>query len=177
MIRLSKESPAHLRGGGISISGGIGDSTTNSGGVAQKLPQETPVDQGTTQKPPTAPMLTSKLSTNIAAAYNRGQAKRDELRRQYGLEAESAKKALDFDDEIEDVVDKDTSDAAMLQIMGGMTADLISALDPDTPATINMFWDKISALMPGLRCTATSPVFNIPSAKTLMLLAHPPKHQ
>jgi hypothetical protein len=32
MIRLSKESPAHLRGGGISISGGIGDSTTNSGG-------------------------------------------------------------------------------------------------------------------------------------------------
>ena len=121
-------------------------------------------------------MLSSKLSSNIAAAYNRGQAKRDELRRQYGLEAESAKKALDFDDEIEDVVDKDTSDANATD-HGGMTADLISALDPDTPATINMFWDKISALMPGLRCTSTSPVFNIPSAKTLMLLAHPPKHQ
>jgi hypothetical protein len=85
-------SPAPLRGGGLS----------NGGGVGGKQPQATPIDQGTSQKQPAAPMLNTKLSSAIAAAHQQGQSKREELRRQYGMDAESARRTLDFDEEVDD---------------------------------------------------------------------------
>jgi hypothetical protein len=74
--------PANLRGGGMS----------DFWGVALKMVDATPIYQGTSQKPPIAPMLSTKLTSNIAAAYEQGQAKRDELRRQYGMGSESAQR-------------------------------------------------------------------------------------
>ena len=86
--------PANLRGG-----------VSDSGGVALNLTEATPIDQGTSQQQPAAPMLSTKLASNIAAAYEEGQAKRDELRRQYELGSASAHRTLEFEGE----VDNDTA--------------------------------------------------------------------
>ena len=40
-----------------------------------------------------------KLSSNIAAAYQRGQEKRNELRRQYGMETDDTARTLDFEED------------------------------------------------------------------------------
>jgi hypothetical protein len=74
MTRSLKEppeqlSPTHIRGGGIGGESKIAET------------DETPIDQQPSVPPPTAPLQPSKLSANIAAAFQQGAAKRAELRR------------------------------------------------------------------------------------------------
>lgn len=65
----------------------------------------TPIDHNTSKPPPTVPMLSTKVSSNIAATYQHGQDKREELRQQYGMESNLAKRTLEF--EFDGEVDND----------------------------------------------------------------------